>query len=242
MPTTVYRFKVSLFGGRAQPINKLHRIIDIEENAPFSMLHELIFEAFDRHDPHACKFFLTRNPVKSIGELFDCKEEVSDLTFADLPEEMTAHDIFTYTIAEAGLKEKDCIYYWFDFGDDWFHRLRVEKILTVNEEPEENRYIAEVMKKVGESPEQYADDSVWTKEGEVFDRATLMTVLSMLGSHNAQDMTWEKLEEYGVDEAMLQAGLVKPAKNPEDKVKLTAEGKAKAEKLQELFALLGQGG
>lgn len=242
MLTTVYRFKVSLFGDRAQPIGKLHRIIDIEENAPFDLLHELIFEAFDRYDPHTYKFLLTRSQVKNTGELFDCKEEVCDLRFAYGYEEVIAHDIFTYTIAEAGLKEKDIIYYWFDFGDDWLHRLRVEKIFTVDDEPEEGSYIAEVMKKVGKSPEQYAEDSVWTEENEAFDRAKLMTVLSMLGGHNAQAMTWAELEKFGVAEIMLQAGLVKPAKRSEDKIKLTAEGKAKAEKLQELFSLLGQGG
>ena len=38
----------------------------------------------------------------------------------------------------AKLQEKDFIYYRFDFGDDWMHRLCLEK--------------------VGESPAQYEDD------------------------------------------------------------------------------------
>ena len=40
---TMYRFKVSLIGTPEQPIGKLHRIIDVAGNAPFVVLHELIF-------------------------------------------------------------------------------------------------------------------------------------------------------------------------------------------------------
>ncbi len=60
---TMYRFKVSLIGPHEQPIGKLHRIIDVAGNAPFVVLHELIFEAFDRFDPHLFKF--TAHPQRS---------------------------------------------------------------------------------------------------------------------------------------------------------------------------------
>ena len=148
---TMYRFKVSLIGPHEQPIGKLHRIIDVAGNAPFVVLHELIFEAFDRFDPHLFKFMLTRKEAKSERDLFGCPEEVADLEFAqDFGDKgRTVHDVFTYTLDEAGLKEKEFIYYWFDFGDDWLHRLRLEKIFQINDDDVESKgWYAEIVKKV----------------------------------------------------------------------------------------------
>ena len=52
MPINIYRFKISLIEYHAVPVNKLHRILDIAGNATFEDLHDLIFTAFDRYDPH----------------------------------------------------------------------------------------------------------------------------------------------------------------------------------------------
>jgi len=45
------------------------------------------------------------------------------------------------------------LYYFFDFGDEWWHELTVSKIREA-ENPKEHPKIA---RKVGESPEQYPD-------------------------------------------------------------------------------------
>ncbi|MBH5329651.1 hypothetical protein H9Q10_08225 [Eikenella sp. S3360] len=157
---TIYRFKVSLIGDHAQPVGKLHRILEISADAPFTALHGLIFDAFDRTDDHAFKFLLTRKEIDNEGELYDYPEEVSfPALYEDFPppEGVTVHDAATYRIQDAGLQEKDCIYYWFDFGDDWMHRLRLEKIFQAGDDYPEEGYILEIAKKVGESPEQYPD-------------------------------------------------------------------------------------
>lgn len=162
---TLYRFKVTLVGEHAVPENELHRIIDISANAPFIALHDIIYEAFDRYDPHLCKFLLTRKKLDGIADLYDFPEEVADVAFGQdfdaWDEERTVHDWTRYTIADAALQEKDSIYYWFDFGDDWMHHLQVEKIFQINDpQPKQDGYIADIIEKVGESPEQYDEDSI----------------------------------------------------------------------------------
>ena len=133
MPINIYRFKISLIEYHAVPANKLHRILDIAGNATFEDLHDLIFTAFDRYDPHLYQFILTREEAKSDYALYDCKERVLDpysMEDADMmmDEGDIAHNAATFTLDDAKLQEKDFIYYRFDFGDDWMHRLCLEKI------------------------------------------------------------------------------------------------------------------
>ena len=51
----------------------------------------------------------------------------------------------------AKLQEKDFIYYRFDFGDDWMHRLRLEKIYPLAAASSDEPYAA-IVKKVGAIP------------------------------------------------------------------------------------------
>ena len=44
--------------------------------------------------------------------------------------------------------------YWFDFGDDWWHQINVEAI----EEEVPGVMLPRVMKRVGKSPPQYAEE------------------------------------------------------------------------------------
>lgn len=161
------------------PKNELHRIIDIFANAPFMALHDVIYEAFDRYDPHLCKFLLTRTQAENLADLYDFPEKVADVAFEQdfgvWDEEHTVHDWTSHTIADAARQEKDSIYYWFDFGDDWMHHLQVEKIFQIDDpQPKQDGYTATVIEKVGESPEQYDEDSIWMDE-EVQESMSLMT-------------------------------------------------------------------
>lgn len=51
------------------------------------------------------------------------------------------------------MHEKDIIHYLFDFGDDWWHRIRVN---SIKEADSKKKYI-KLIKSVGESPPQYPD-------------------------------------------------------------------------------------
>ncbi len=144
-----YRLKVSLMGF---PIKELYRIIEISGNCTFDDLHEKIFTAFDRYDPHMYTFFLTRQNTESMQKIMNSQEITNpyniDSNF-DKEKRCTAKT----TIQDAKLAEKDILHYWFDFGDNWWHRIRVEKI----SETKDRHRIARIIKKVGESPEQYPD-------------------------------------------------------------------------------------
>ena len=179
MPINIYRFKISLIEYHAVPANKLHRILDIAGNATFEDLHDLIFTAFDRYDPHLYQFILTREEAKSDYALYDCKERVLDpysMEDADMmmDEGDIAHNAATFTLDDAKLQEKDFIYYRFDFGDDWtcrctvtrlgdfgddwMHRLRLEKIYPLEAAAIGDEPYTVIVKKVGESPAQYEDE------------------------------------------------------------------------------------
>ena len=56
-------------------------------------------------------------------------------------------------ISDVGLNETDVFHYLFDFGDDWWHRIRVQNI----EETKSNKKHMKLIKSVGESPPQYPD-------------------------------------------------------------------------------------
>ena len=152
MPINIYRFKISLIEYHAVPANKLHRILDIAGNATFEDLHDLIFTAFDRYDPHLYQFILTREEAKSDHALYDCKERVLDpysMEEADMmmDEGDIAHNAATFTLDDAKLQEKDFIYYRFDFGDDWMHRLCLEKIYPLEASAIDDEPYAVIVKK-----------------------------------------------------------------------------------------------
>ena len=150
----IYRLKVSLVGIHEQPISKLHRIIDISDDHTFEDLHQVIFEAFDREDPHLYSFFLTKEDSQNLGIIMDAPCVTNPFSYAE-------GDIFgnqpkdaaTTTLDQANLDTKDIIHYWFDFGDDWWHRILVESTSDV----ESNTSVLKISKKVGESPAQYPD-------------------------------------------------------------------------------------
>ena len=66
-------------------------------------------------------------------------------------------------IGSVDLAEKDIFHYLFDFGDDWWHRICVEKIF----ESENNRKTIKLIKAIGEAPPQYpVDEDYFDDEDE----------------------------------------------------------------------------
>ena len=56
-------------------------------------------------------------------------------------------------IGDVGLKEKDVFHYLFDFGDDCWHRIKVESINETNSKKKDIK----IIKSVGASLPQYPD-------------------------------------------------------------------------------------
>ena len=144
-----YRFRVSIIG-----IPKLYRVIEASENCTFDDFHDAIFQAFDRYDNHLYSFFITRRDSKNMRSIYDAPEithpqNVEDIMGFGKRRRSTART----RIGDVDLKEKDVFHYLFDFGDDWWHRIRVE---NVNETKSKKKHIT-LIKSVGESPPQYPD-------------------------------------------------------------------------------------
>ena len=65
----IYQFRVSIIG-----IPRVYRVIEVTDNCTFDDLHETIFNAFDRYDPHLYSFFITKEDTKNIQSIFDAPE------------------------------------------------------------------------------------------------------------------------------------------------------------------------
>jgi len=145
----VYQLRVSIIG-----IPKIYRIIEASENCTFDDFHETIFDAFDRYDPHLYSFFITKKDTKSLHSIYEAPEithpqNVEDVFGFGTKKKFTAKT----RIGEVGLKEKDVFHYLFDFGDEWWHRIRVQSIKETNLSKKSIR----IIKSIGQSPPQYPD-------------------------------------------------------------------------------------
>ena len=145
----VYQLRVSIIG-----IPKIYRIIEASENCTFDDFHETIFDAFDRYDPHLYSFFITKKDTKSVHSVYEAPEithpqNVEDVFGFGRKKKSTAKT----RISDVDLEEKDVFHYLFDFGDDWWHRIRVQSISETNLSKKSIR----IIKSIGESPPQYPD-------------------------------------------------------------------------------------
>lgn len=143
-----YIFKVALTGNK-----RIYRNIEILENQTLNVLHECIFDAFDRYDEHLYSFFLPQKATKSIRVIYDSPEYTHPMNIDEDFGFKKRYNAAKTKINKLDLKEKQKLYYLFDFGDDWWHELTVLKIQSFNGSID----YPSITKKVGESPEQYPD-------------------------------------------------------------------------------------
>lgn len=116
----VYQFKVSLMGIRPM----IWRRIQVPENYSFWELHIAIQDAMGWEDYHLYEFtvFDPQNWGEArIGEPSDDGPMWGPKTQASWGKK----------IRKYFPNEGVCCYYHYDFGDDWKHKVRLEKILPV---------------------------------------------------------------------------------------------------------------
>ena len=155
----IYQFRVSIIG-----IPNLYRIIEASEDCTFDDLHDVIFQAFDRFDEHLYSFFITKKDTKNIRAIYDAPEITHTMNIEDIMGSARMKQSADETqIGDVDLNENDVFHYLFDFGDDWWHRIKVE---NVNETKSKKKYI-KLIKSAGESPPQYPDyDEEYDEEYE----------------------------------------------------------------------------
>jgi hypothetical protein len=141
----VYRCTVRLICGPF-PLKKGQRkplrVIDIRGDQTLDDLHEAIFDAFERYDMHLYEFQIGgRAPMDLRAVRYGLPEDNGE----------DEKDAEAARIEDLHLAIGEIFFYWFDFGDDWMHEIRLDAILT----SEGGEHYPRLVKKQGTSPPQY---------------------------------------------------------------------------------------
>lgn len=137
---------------RKNPV--VSRTIEIRGDQTLADLHEAIFDAFDREEEHMYEFQI--GGKRSMDP--KARRYVLAMAMDDpLGDDTGAGDVSRTTIGSLGLRTGETFGYWFDFGDDWWHRVEV---LAIDEGAPRGK-LPRVTNRVGESPPQYVD---WDEE------------------------------------------------------------------------------
>ena len=148
-PANLYVLSVSLMSG---PIGKkfvgkvVRRVIEIRGDQTLEELHQAIFQAHDRWEYHMYEFQFGKRPFDPAGPNYGVPNPS--------PGKKGRGDARTTRLDDLHLKQDRVFGYWFNFGDDWFHQIDVERI----EQAIPTVTYPRVVKRVGKSPPQYHDE------------------------------------------------------------------------------------
>jgi len=126
------------------------RTIEIRGDQTLDDLHDAIFRAFDRWEEHMYEFQFGERPHDPKGKRYGITGGPGG--FFGMDREGVG-DAVRKRIGSLGLEPGRVFGYWFDFGDDWWHRIEVVAI----GEPEPRTKYPRLTKQKGKSPPQYAD-------------------------------------------------------------------------------------
>lgn len=124
---------------------EISRVIEIRGDQTLADLHNAIFKAYDRWEEHLYEFQFGKRPFDPEGPKFG-------ISLSGRPTRGTG-DARTTTLDELHLTPERVFGYWFDFGDDWFHQIQVDRI----EQAIPTVTYPRVTRRVGKSPPQYAE-------------------------------------------------------------------------------------
>jgi hypothetical protein len=122
---------------------EISRVIEIRGDQTLEQLHHAIFEAYDRYDDHMYKLQLGERPFDPVGRNYG--------VHGPQQRGKGVRDARMTKLDSLDLKPGRAFGYWFDFGDDWFHQVQVDRI----EQAIPTVAYPRVIKRVGKSPPQY---------------------------------------------------------------------------------------
>lgn len=146
----VFTLEVLLLGGPvtrefAKKNKVISRVIQVRGDQTLEELHIAIFDAFDRCEEHMYQFELGgKRPMDRSAKRYVLPLE------GDPDDD---GDVTSTTLAALNLKVRRVMFYWFDFGDDWWHKITVT---AIDEQAGDGAY-PRVVSRVGASPPQYPD-------------------------------------------------------------------------------------
>ena len=148
-PSSLYVLSVYLERGPISekfPSKVINRVIEIRGDQTLEQLHQAIFKAYDRRDDHAYEFQLGKRPFDPDGPNYG----VDSSTLR----KKRNGDARTTKLDDLHLEPHRVFGYWFDFGDDWYHQVQLERI----EQAIPTVTYPRVIKRIGKSPPQYRDE------------------------------------------------------------------------------------
>jgi hypothetical protein len=144
----IFVFKVALAGSE-----EIWRRIAIRGGQTLDDLHEAIFEAFDRFDEHLYSFYFPKPGSKGRARIRDAQEYACSYMAEDPSWGEPGVKTTDAKVTSLGLTPRRKLYYLFDFGDEWWHEITVEK----TDAPAEKGRYPRILDKHGPSPPQYPD-------------------------------------------------------------------------------------
>ena len=149
----IYSLQVTIIQGlmsdefvKKNPV--VSRTIQIRGRQTLDQLHRAIFRAFGREEEHLHEFHFSDQPFSPEAKRYVLPFEMEEEPFGAT---QPAGDLTKTKIESVNLNPGDVFYYWFDFGDNWWHEIQVTGI---EESSAKSRY-PKVAKTVGKSPPQY---------------------------------------------------------------------------------------
>lgn len=148
-PANLYVLSVFL---ASEPIGEkfaneeISRVSEIRGDQMLKDLHYAIFKAYDRWDEHLYEFQFSKRP-------FDPAGPNDGVSSPRLKKKKMSGDARTTKLDDLNLEPQRAFGYWFDFGDDWYHQIQVERI----EQAIPTVTYPRVIKRAGKSPPQYCD-------------------------------------------------------------------------------------
>jgi hypothetical protein len=135
----IWVLKVKLVGGM-YATGEWEGVIEMDASASLQELHLAIQDALNFDNDHMYEFFIARTERSRERESFDDENgEVYEQTLADL----------------FPLPDKQHLYYWFDYGDDWM--FKISKARKSYPLPSPDVTYPRLIQETGEKPEQYPD-------------------------------------------------------------------------------------
>jgi hypothetical protein len=122
---------------------EISRAIEIRGDQTLEQLHYAIFQAYDRWDEHLYEFQFGKRPFDRDGPNYAAPDPP--------PRKKGCGNARAARLDDLDLKPDRTFGYWFDFGDDWYHQVRVERIEAAIPTVTYPR----VIRRVGKSPPQY---------------------------------------------------------------------------------------
>lgn len=121
-----FQFKIQIQGITKPPV---WRRIKVPSYYTFKDLHEVIQFAFDWEFYHLYSFSPTG--YGSYPVIQEINEKIEDFSFSDFDDPIDAEET---KLAEIFIEEGQKYTYIYDFGDDWIHKITLEKIIDESSE------------------------------------------------------------------------------------------------------------